>query len=659
MKRAIGVISLIIGVGFWASSQFDDGRRERDSRSLTPQERRLFEEFTTALDQPGADETARLRAVHGLIAFNSLRTQPYFVKALYDPSPQVAVAAIGGLRDLKYRIGRTGNIRLIALCSHPDARVRGAARRALPELADWRAAEFFIDEASRKDCHCRGLMLGTLEYVTGHSLAAAAPDGPRVTFADGVRKILDDTPAEFPEISEEESERLCALWREWFVKYRDRDPKAWLIDDLASGRGDKAVLIAALERLDARECAGPVRECLADEDPVVVVAAVRAARTFEDTEALPALLAAGEGAGLRVWEEISRSIAALCDRKDSGAIFEALQKADDEKFNFYDRALQQLTAASAGVERDEADFRERTTAFWREHLAAAAGLSDFEAWRARLYAESDRDRFQAAKNLRREGEAAVPLYIAALMDDSEAVRRVAERYLREITFYYFEYDPLWPREKRAEAVNLWRDWWESAGRRPTFERLLAVMQNRSETVRHRADAARGLRELSDWRAVPHLIAALGEGAEGLRHYAGTALVALVGVSFPKGEGWVENAEQSHEAWLRWWNTYHGKPKEYINRATITDITGETGDEYGNEDKMRDKLAIINRIASERDAGSIRHLVDLLDNRSFLLSVTAEEALERVTGRSFFYRRNVRISDRASVKEVWVEWYENR
>ncbi len=654
MKRVIAAVALVIGAGFWASSQFDGGRRDRDTRSLTPQEQRQFETFAAKFTDPNSDSATRLSAVGGLVAFNSLRAQPYLVKALSDPSPEVVIAAIGGLRDMKYRLGRTGNIWLIALCSHNDPRVRKIARRVLPELADWRAAEFLIDAAEREGCECRALMLGTLEHVTSHSVVQNPSEKSLVTFSDGIRKILDDGKADFPEISAAEAERLCALWRGWFDNYRNRDPRAWLTDDLASGRGDKIAQIRALERLGAAESAGLVRKCLADENPSVLIAAAQAARSFRDTEALPMLIAAGEGTGLRAWEEISRSIAVLCDRKDADLIFAALQEADGKKFDFYNRVLKQLTAAHADCEADE---RERIVGFWRMHLEATAKKSDFEAWSAMLRAESARDRLQAAKNLRREGEAAVPLYIAALMDESEAVRRIADRYMREITFYYFEYDSLWPREKRAEVVNKWRDWWERAGGVERFERLVAVMQNRAETTRHRADAARGLKELGDWRALPHLIAALDEQPEGLRHYAGTALVALVGRSFPRGGGWVESAEQSHEAWMRWWVTYRGKSKEFVSVATITDINDENTE--GHTDKLRDKLAIINRIASEHDVSSIRHLVNLLDNQSFLMSVTAEEALERIAGRSFFYRRNVRIDDRASVKKVWLEWYENR
>ncbi len=655
MKRVMAAVALVIGAGFWASSQFDSGRRDLDTRSLTAQEEQQFSGFVAKFTD--SDSAVRLKAVLGLIAFNSLRSQPYLIRALSDPSREVVIAAIGGLRDLKYRIGPTGNIWLIALCSHNDMRVREVAQRALPELADWRAAEFLIDEAERDGCECRALMLGALEYVTSHEIVENSSEKSLVTFSEGIRKILDDGEPNFPEIPDLEAERLCAMWRVWFDNYRDRDPRAWLIDDLASGRGDKIAQIRALVRLRAKEGASLVAKSLADENSSVVIAAAKAARSFRDTEALPMLIAAGEGAELKIWEEISRSIASLCDRKDKEVIFSALKDADAKRFDFYNRALEQLTAAHADFEPEE---REQIVEFWRGHLNATAKKSDFEAWSAMLRSTSAGDRLQAAKNLRREAEAAVPLYIAALMDESEAVRRIADRYLREITFYYFEYDPLGPREERAKVVNEWRGWWERVAGVERFERLVAVMQNRGETVRHRADAARGLRESGDWRAVPHLIAALGEQPEGLRHYAGKALVKLVGRSFPRGDGWVEGDEQSHDAWLGWWRTYRGKPKEIVNIATITDINEERAqDVYRYTDKLRDKLVIINRIALERDANSIQHLVNLLDNQSILLSVTAEEALERITGRSFFYRRNVRISDRASVKEVWREWYENR
>ncbi len=649
MKKYAAVIALILGAGFWATSQFKEARRDRDSRSLTTEEAALLASLVEKLRH--TDYEVRLKAVRGLEAYNSIRAMPHLVETLSDPSPNDIIAAILALQSLEHRIGSTGNRALASLCSHPDERVRRVARRALPRLADWRAVPLLLEEAARPGCGSRALIFRMLEHVTGHSISGNASDARIVSLSARLDEVLSPGLASEQPLTDEEVQELLATWREWYERYRGKTPVDWLMDDLEAGAAAPRAAIAALERLNARRASPLLVKYLQDDDSRAVAAAARALRKLKVKEALPALIAAAQKADGKARREISLALKHLCHRGDARLLADALEKSEGKRFLLLNNLLERLTASHAPVERDEIiGQKEKVVAFWRSRIAQTAQLTDIEAWSAALRSDSARDRVQAVKNLADLGGAAVPHLIDAMEDDSEMVRRTAERTLRKITHYYFEFDSLASKADRAGAVRLWRKWWERVKGMDTFSRLVSTLQNRGESVRHRADAALGLKELDDWRAIPHLIAALEEEPSGLRHYAAVALKSITGRSFePDLPSGPRDEVQSALMWRKWWERYSGKTKEFVYIATISDIAELEGTKL-------EALACLARMKSRR---SIPYLVNLLENESFLLSVAAEEGLERITGKSFFYSPAGPKSDRASVRTSWQRWFASR
>jgi len=649
VKKYAAIIALILGAGFWATSQFKEARRDRDSRSLTSEEAALLASLVENLRHPDCE--VRLKAVRGLEAFNSIRVMPHLVKALSDPSPNVIVAAVLALQGLEHRIGCTGNRVLASLCSHPDERVRQVARRALPRLADWRAVPLLLEEAARPGCGSRALIFRTLEHVTGHSISGGVPDARAASLTARLDEVISFGPAPEEPLADEEVQELLATWREWYGKYGEKTPVDWLMDDLEAGTAEPHAAIAALERLDAGRASPLLVKYLQNDDSRTVAAAAKALRKLDVKEALPDLVAAAQRADREALRAISPALERFCERGDAWLLVDALEKSEGKCFLLFNSLLERLTAGSAPVERDEiSGQKEKVVAFWRSRIAQTAQLTDLEAWSAAFRSDSARDRMQAVKNLPDSGEAAVPYLIDAMEDDSEMVRRAAERALRKITHYYFEFDSLASEADRAGVVRLWREWWERVKEMDTFSRLVSTLQNRGESVRHRADAALGLKELDDWRAIPHLIAALDEEPSGLRHYAAVALESITGRSFePESPSGSRDEAQSAVMWRKWWERYSGKTKEFVFMATISDITELEGT----------KLEALTRLARMKSRRSIPYLVNLLENESFLLSVAAEECLERVTGKSFFYSPVGPNSDRASVRVKWQVWFASR
>ncbi len=642
MKKIVALVALVVGTGFWATSQVSETRREKDSRPLAPAEAMELASYAEGIRS--ADYKKRLRAVRGLATFNSLRAVPYLIQVLPDPSPEVVIAAVGALRDYRCRIGRTGNRRLIHLCAHSNKRIRNVARRALPVLADWRAAPLLLDEAANPECTFRPLIFLTLEYITGHSPSRATQDNRLAAAVGRIEAVLDDDVFGGGKISEEDVADLLAAWREWCAEYKDSTPVDWLMDDVKAGRADEAAAVKAFVRLRAVKAAPVIAGLLGSEDARVVGIAADAIRVFKDRGSVPALIEASLGAEGKAWRRISRALGGLCVRGDAALLLGALRKCHGKRFVFYNDSLERLSAAQCPVEREEfTDRRDEIIAFWDEWLGRTGKLSDAEVWGGALRSGSARDRMRAVHNLRTLGDVAVPLLIAALGDETEGIRRLADKSLRATTFYSVDIDPFAPEKERAAAIEKWREWWRWGARLKPVERLTAVVQDRGETVRHRADAARGLGALGEWRAVPHLIAALDEAPFGLRHYAGGALVSLTGRSFRKPDDACE-LEPSDE-WRKWWKSFRGKTKENVLLLTIGDIAEDEGV----------KLKAITLLAEMRSKRAIPCFVNLLDDDSYLVSVAAEEALETVSGNAFFYGCDLMDDDRLSVRKKWLLW----
>jgi hypothetical protein len=94
-------------------------------------------------------------------------------------------------------------------------------------------------------------------------------------------------------------------------------------------------------------------------------------------------------------------------------------------------------------------------------LAGCAGPS----WQVLITSSSGVERMRGVLSVaERKDWSAIPLVIDRLSDDDPSVRLAASNVLRDMTGQQFGYEVYAPEEKRAEAVQRWKQWWETEGK---------------------------------------------------------------------------------------------------------------------------------------------------------------------------------------------------
>jgi len=269
------------------------------------------------------------------------------------------------------------------------------------------------------------------------------------------------------------------------------------------------------------------------------------------------------------------------------------------------------------------------------------GLTPLQISLREMKDKDARNRFEAVRRLKALGESAVPYLLKALSDEASAVRGEAAKSLKAITFYYVEFKAEGGAEERAEAAKKWQNWWESKKGEKASRRLIAQLQDLRD-ARNRVEAAIGVREIDSWEAVPYLIEGLSEESEALRFYCACALNSITkqGFDFVSNSPLMER-NKAIALWRAWWG-YGKSDKETALIETIRNIA-------------TDKSAKIRAIRALTEMGSkraVERLANLLDDKSFVLSSIAEEALEKITGKSFFYHPVTASSDRISESSLW-------
>jgi HEAT repeat protein len=611
MYKYIALVLLLVAGSGFVTELLKRQQRERGLENLSPEAQAEFDGLARLIRDPAPEK--RAGAVDGLRALGSLEAAPLLIDALADPNKQVALKSLAALEYFDYRIGAKGCERLLRLARGPDSEVRADAERAAKKLCDWRAAPLIIAEAERPDSQNRQFLFALLEHCASH---VVAPDNAQKP---------DDAA-------------LLQSWKDWFAKYKDKAPADWLIDDLKSPSPEgRAMAADALGRLREQRAAAPLAALLKDEDETVCLRALNALAIMKARDALPAisqLYLASSGARATACES---EMIHLADYAHIPALAADLAKADKIKIAAYVRLLE---AASGHKMPQGAD----APAFWSEYSSSVKGLTPL-AIRAKEAKDPDRrNRFEAMKRLKESGPAAVELLLAGLEDQTPAVREEAAKSLKAVTFYYVEFKPEAPESDRNAAIGKWRDWWKSKKTVPPAQRLITQLQDRRDP-RNRVEAAIALRQADAWEAVPRLIDALSDESEALRYYSASALKNITKQSFDfSSNAPPEERAKAVEQWRSWWK--NGKTdKETALIETIRNITAD------KSSKIR-AIQALTQMGSKKAVGA---LANLLDDKSFVLSSIAEEALEKLTGKSFFYFPEGSSSGRDSVSSAWREY----
>jgi HEAT repeat protein len=625
MYRYIALVILLVAGSGLITEALRRQQRERSLEDLTPDMQAEFDTLARLAHDPSPER--RADAVDGLRAFGNLEALPILIGALRDPNKTVVIKSVGALEHFDYRIGAGGCASLLRLTRSADGEVRAAAERAAVQLCDWRAVPLILAELERTDCADRQFLFGLLRNCTCH----VVPPAP------------EDQSAAQGELSEEQKQRsrdasLLQEWKEWFAKHKDSVPSDWLIEDLKnSGAEGRALAAEALGRLKETRAVKPLMKALKDEDEKACLKALEALTLMEAEDATPAISAlylASAGARANACEA---ALVRLALEKHIQTLASDLARADKGKARAYVRALE---AASGRKMPDGAD----AAAYWSEFAAGAKGLAPLEMYARELKDKDPRNRFEAARRLKKSGEAAVPCLLDALEDEAPAVREEAAKSLKAVTFYYVEFKPEGTDEERRAAAGKWREWWKSKKGVKTAQRLINQLQDLRD-ARNRVEAAIGLKEIGAWEATPYLIDALSEESEALRYYSWCALESITAQSFE----FVSNAQPEERSkmamrWKAWWGG--GKSdKETALIETIRSIA------IGKSAKIR-AIEALTRLNSRKSAAA---LVNLLDDKSFVIASVAEEALEQMTGKAFFYLPEQPGSGSGSMSATWREY----
>lgn len=625
MKRYIAAVVLLLATSGFVTEVLKLQRRERDLADFTPEMQVEFERLSELIRHFSPEK--RVEAIRGFKAFGSLEATPLLVEALRDANSDVKTAAIGALEQLDYRIGAAGCANLLRLTRDGNAEVRARAERALIQLCNWRAVPLMLEEAQREDCKNQSFLLALLEHCTGHTIP-----GPKVP--EPATQDSPPAPAERPDEA-----YLLNAWREWFKRYKEKTPVDWLVDDLKAAapesRARAAELLGKLRDERARPC---LLDALDDDDENVRRGVLRALVSLRAAEAVPRISALYLEAEGTLAQKCEKALKRLAGPGHIEALVAGLAEASEKKRSVYCRFLK-----IASGRRMPAG--ESALSYWQKYAARVRGLPPLEIYALGLEDGDPGNRLEAAGRLKRFGEAAVEYLLKALDDESQSVREQAVKSLRAATFHYEGYRSEGPSEERSKAGERWRSWWESRKGKETVKRLIAQLRDRRD-VRNRVEAAIGLKKMDAWESVPHLIEALAEESEGLRYYAACALRGITGRSF----GFVSNApvERRNDAiaqWRSWWTSAREMDKERALIATIRDIAVNKAA----------KIRAIKALAEMHSERAAIPLANLLDGKSFVVSSVAEEALERITQKSFFHSVQRTDADEVSPRAIWLRY----
>jgi len=617
MYRYIALVVLLVAGSGFITEALRRQQRERSLEDFTPQMQAEFDRLARLITDSSPQR--RADAVEGLRAFGNLEAIPLLVDALRDPNKDVAVKATRALEHFDYRVGATGCGNLLRLARSDDPEIRANAGRAAMKLCDWRAAPLIIAELERPDCDNRQFLFALLQHCTS--------------------RVIPPMPQE-QTISQSDEQKagdayLLKAWKDWFAKYRNGAPADWLIDDLKSSTPEGRALAAeALGRLREKKAVKPLMKALKDEDEKVCLKALAALTLLRAKDALPAiseLYLASSGARAAACET---ALVRLASDMHIQALAAGLARADGAKRGAYVRLLE---LASGHKTPDGVD----AAAYWAKYAESVKDLAPLDLYAKELKDKEPRNRFEAARRLAKFGQDAVARLLDALDDEASAVRAEAAKSLKAVTFYYVEYNADATPDERQQAARKWREWWKSKMNEKPVPRLINQLQDQRDQ-RNRVEAAIALKELDAWQAVPLLIDALSDENEALRFYANCALDIITAQSFD----FVSNAppeerDKAVRRWKSWWN--NGKSdKETALIETIKDIT------VGKSAKIR----AIRALAEMSSRKSVLALTNLLDDPSFVLSSVAEEALEKITGKAFFYSAQDSPAERASTRAAW-------
>ncbi|RKY29114.1 MAG: hypothetical protein DRP79_01355 [Planctomycetota bacterium] len=628
MKRYIAMVVLLVTAGGLVTELSKRQRRERDAGDFTPEMQAELDRLSELAGH--ANPEKRREAIEGLQALGSLEAMPVLVEALSDPNSGVRIAAIRALEHLDYRIGAAGCRNLLRLARDSNPEVRSHAERALPKLCEWRAAPLILAEAQRPDCENISFLFSLLEYCTGHTIPAQQESGSIAQ---------DASPAE---TRQADKAYMLTTWRDWFEHYKDKMPVDWLIDDLgAPSAQNRARAADLLGKIGDPKAKRHLIDALDDKDENVRRKALGALVKLKAVEAAPRISALYLNAKGDAARECEKALKQLVRPEHIDALVSGLAQADKKKQGAYSRLLEIASGHRAPDGED-------VISHWTEYAARVKGLSALQIYAPGMKDKDPRNRFEAAGRMKAFGRKAIDYLLAALDDESQAVRGKAATTLRAVTFHYEGYKPGGPPDDRRKAAARWRSWWESKKDEETVKRLTAQLEDRRD-ARNRVEAAIGLKEIDAWRGVPCLIKALSEDSEGLRYYAARALRSITKQSF----GFVSNAPPDErnsaiEKWRSWWAGAGEMDKERALIATIRSIAA------GRAAKIR----AIRALAEMRSEKAVVALANLLDDDSFVVSSAAKEALEKITKKSFFYSPREKDSGGASSSAQWLQYLES-